>query len=537
MKKMILLISMCGRLAFSAVTATSVWEVWTTGASGNGGCFDPSVGSPGTDRSQQSGSQKTYSDLVINGADSTKATSAGVPLVAADVGNCYNITGGTGFTVKRVVLVSVSGSTGTFNESLGTAASTGGQATMGGALDNLTRPVVVAGNTVYVKATATYTIAATQTFSTAGTVGNPITYIGYTSTRTDGGRVTVQRSSGNISLFSVTAAFRRFYNFIADGNSGGTNVKGFVVTAGGVIVVNSKAMNFTGAGFEAGSGSGGAIFQNCYATGGTSAATAAFQTTASSSAGSITFSSCTAAGNASIGFLAQAASATGRILFLRCIAANNTGSSSYDGFKTVPANSLILLQNSVAYNNGGSGLLINGAGVTDASAVMNSAFIGNGAYGINSDVTNYAASGKYQLLMNYNAFYNNALGARNNVQTGDNDITLTGDPFINGSSMEFSLNNTANQGAALRASGGPGVLQSGGTSYLDIGALQHLDTGGSSIQKRYPFVAKAGPRANPDLRPILHPQFAAGIFWPVPLGQTIGTLVLAGAAIALRISR
>ena len=178
--------------------------------------------------------------------------------------------------------------------------------------------------------------------------------------------------------------------------------------------------------------------------------------------------------------------------------------------------------------------MISGTASTDAGMVMNSVFAGNGTYGINSDTTNYTASGRNQLLMDYNAFYNNTSGARNNVPSGEHDVTLTGDPFTNGGSLNFSLNNTANQGAALRGTGFPGGLQAGGTGYLDIGMLQHQDLGGSGGQKGYTFVAQKRPPANPELWALLHPSLQTEIFWPFPRWQTLGTLALAAAAIALR---
>lgn len=472
------------------VTTNTVHEVWTTGAAGNGGGFDASVASPGTDYSQQAASQKTYTDLVVDPTTNTDATSALIPFVASDVGNVYNITGGTGFTVQRVVLMSVTGVIGRFNASLGTLSSVGGLATMGGAYGGavtgaLSQPAAVAGNTIYVKATATYSVTAANTFSLDGTVGNPITSIGYTTTRTDGGMVTVARTSGNITMLSITGDYRRFYNFIVDGISTGT-VTGFSLNGAYNLVSNCKAMNFTTAGFAAATtASLTSTFVNCYAAGGVAGALGGFVSAPTASALSASYFGCVAAGNACTGFLNQSNATANRQTYMRCISANNTG-GTYHGFHT---NNLghVSLFNCVAYGNGGAGLLIDTtavAGAGDAPIVLNSVFVNNTGYGISSNGVNLAASGKYQVLMNYNAFYNNTAGARLNVPTGDNSVTLTGDPFTNGGALDFSLNTTAGAGAALRATGFPGVLQAGGTGYLDIGALQHQDPaggGGSAI--------------------------------------------------------
>jgi hypothetical protein len=60
------------------------------------------------------------------------------------------------------------------------------------------------------------------------------------------------------------------------------------------------------------------------------------------------------------------------------------------------------------------------------------------------------------------------------------DITLTVSPFNNPSGGDFTLNNTAGGGAALKAAGFPGLTPAG-TGYLDIGALQSAAAAGASI--------------------------------------------------------
>lgn len=80
-----------------------------------------------------SGAKALYTDLVIDGSDNTKVTSAGNPFSASNVGDVLQITGGTGFTVQDVVIYTVDGSHHAFcTASLGTLGSTGGQATVGG---------------------------------------------------------------------------------------------------------------------------------------------------------------------------------------------------------------------------------------------------------------------------------------------------------------------------------------------------------------------------------------------------------------------
>ena len=50
-----------------------------------------------------------------------------------------------------------------------------------------------------------------------------------------------------------------------------------------------------------------------------------------------------------------------------------------------------------------------------------------------------------------NADGNNTSGETSGIASGDNDITLTADPFVDASSDDFNINDTAGGGALLRA--------------------------------------------------------------------------------------
>lgn len=67
-----------------------------------------------------------YTDLVIDGADNTKITSAARAFVAGDVGKKISITGGTGFTVDVYTIESVAGGAAFLDAAVGTVGSTGG---------------------------------------------------------------------------------------------------------------------------------------------------------------------------------------------------------------------------------------------------------------------------------------------------------------------------------------------------------------------------------------------------------------------------
>lgn len=70
-------------------------------------------------------------DLVIDGTDTTKVTSAAHTFTAADVGWYLNVTAGTGFTRKAFKIASVTSGAALLDASAGTAGSTAGTYTIG----------------------------------------------------------------------------------------------------------------------------------------------------------------------------------------------------------------------------------------------------------------------------------------------------------------------------------------------------------------------------------------------------------------------
>jgi hypothetical protein len=59
-------------------------------------------------------------------------------------------------------------------------------------------------------------------------------------------------------------------------------------------------------------------------------------------------------------------------------------------------------------------------------------------------------------------------------------INTTGSFFTNAAGGDFTLNNTANQGALVRGHGTPGAIPGvSQVGYADMGVFQHLDSGTS----------------------------------------------------------
>jgi hypothetical protein len=444
-----------------ALSANTVWEVRSSGADTNGGGFV--TGASGTDWSQQDAAQYSVTDAVTNGT--TTITSATANFGTDVVGNILYIQGGTApITAGWYQITARTNSTTiTVDRSTGLTAGTGATLKIGGALLTLSKAFAVwtTSNTVYVK-NGSYSIATGLNAGSVNILPNsiPNRVIGYDATRDDyptGSARPTFTASAAIDMLS-TDANMEVSGIILDANS--TANRCFYVVNGnperGPRFVNCKALNFKVSGFQ--NTAGGGVHIACEATGGNSGATGAFYNTAYHFA-------CYAHDNICHGFRNPQ-------VCIGCIADTNTGAST-DGFNFDDnALSGCLVLNCVAYNNGRSGL--RNHGTYQAVSIFGSIFSQNTAYGISAGLAFRA-----HLTINYNAFYSNTSGPRNNYTAGPNDVTLTGDPFTNAAAGDFSLNNTAGAGAACRAAGFPGVFPGGlTTGYLDIGAVQHQDAGG-----------------------------------------------------------
>lgn len=145
-----------------AINPGMIWRVRPSGNNSNGGGFDPTVTSPGTDRSQQDAAFETFNGtttVLANASASTTVVVTGYSTTANDVGNVVHVTGGTNFLPGWYTIVSVvSGVTGvgtwTFDRACTSAAGAAGAGSMGGGwADFWTNTIgapLVAGNTVYI---------------------------------------------------------------------------------------------------------------------------------------------------------------------------------------------------------------------------------------------------------------------------------------------------------------------------------------------------------------------------------------------------
>lgn len=450
-----------------SLSSATVWEDRAgAGNDNNGGGW--TAGGSGTDYSQANSPILSVIDGVVNGT--TTVTSATGGFTAAMVDNLMNIVGVgffriTAFTNTNTVTVDRSPGTGT-NQHIN----------VGGALATLgtLAGTIVGSNLAY--ATGSFTASTTTTFSPSGTTAAPTRLLGYGSTRGDGthARLTLQTNTGLTGL-SMQGSYFDVRYFDVDCGSLGTSTA-FTQNGNGCSVTYCKAANFTSVGFQIGGGNN-LRWAFSEATGGTSAATAAFNTNPRVEY----ILGCNAHDNACPGFVASSLAT-----FQSCLSVNNSGASS-DGFRVGDDCRVI---NCTAHNNGRHGIFHNGTSVY-GQAWLNNILTSNGGYGISgSSGTAIPADA----MWDGNAYWNNTSGARTLMddQTGINgvnpytnvrDVTLTASPYVGpttGSTANFGLNNTAGAGAACRAKGTPGTWpgNTGTTSYSDMGAVQHQDTPG-----------------------------------------------------------
>lgn len=465
--KSILFLFLCLPLS-AAVTASTQWQVWTSGNDLNGGCFDSTVTAPGTNYARQTAAQATFNGTSVTATGTTATlTITGYTVLATDNGNCLQIASGTNYTAGTYVITSVDtgANTWTLNANPTTGSASALTAKMGGAVAAITKPVVVAGNRVWVKATGTYSRTTTGTLNTTGTTGAWIVYEGYTTTEGDGGKATIQITGSSLTVISSSGSFRAFRNFVLDCNSQ-TSSTGLTLSGGSTYTDNVKVTGCTANGGINISGSR-AFVKNSWVTGVTGTAGVNITGDAAELVG------VRSSGNSVPGFLVNRASGTGMSKITRCIADGQT--SGAPGFK-VSNTMTASFTGVIAYNNAGDGILYDQAttaSAADGGQISGSIFVSNGGYGINANATNLPF-----FNADYNAFYNNTSGDRNNLPTGSNDVALTAVPFVDAAAANFAPNAVAGGGVDLKGAGWPGVLQSGGQGYLDIGAIQSAGTRG-----------------------------------------------------------
>lgn len=431
-----------------ALAAGTIWEIESGGSDTNGGSVNPTT--VVTDYSQQLTAQVAVTNAVAAG--STTITSASGLFTAAMVGNGVYLQGGTGsLAAGWYQVVSFTNSTTIVVDRV-VAAGTGITLNLGGALASLggvfvTGAGLSGGHIVYVKS-GTYSVTSATINIAGGTCSGSISpaFIGYSTNRTLTNTDTKPLIQFGVSGISMFVTRGLVYNIAFDGNAKTTaRVSG----ANDTTFYNRctfTAMNTAGGGGEyyfcsATANSGAVYGGNCYYC-------ESFANTATPNANTAS-------------------------LFVGCLSYNNTGATT-DGFNMSGTNAVAI--GCIAYGNGRAGF--NFVSTSRVCSTINCHAENNATYGYD-----FSAVGVAMIITNCSAYNNTTArypAAQAAAQQINGFVTITaGSVFVAAGSANFALNNTASQGASLRAAGFPALSVIGSTAaYHDIGAAQHQDTGG-----------------------------------------------------------
>jgi hypothetical protein len=418
-----------------------VLEVRTDGSDTNGGGYS----SGGTDYSQQAAAQLSVADAVCAG--NTTVTSATGGFTSAMIGNLMYLSSGPGwyeitaYTDTNTVTIDQNGPN-----------ASGMTANVGGALLTIGQVASLASANfsfdTWVRG-GTYQLSSGITFANSANVYG--TFLkGYSTSRGDGGKPLIQHNgvAGAFDLLVSSATYFNVINFEFDGQDIATI--GLHMAATRSNCHNIKASRCATYGVQTNTGGGSRIEVTDMKAGATSGV---------ESVGPIAYS--IAHSNPCRGF-----STVSNGSFQWCTAAHNTG-KGFDGG--------IYFDHAVAHSNSSDGIYL--ADSSDVAVVVNSILTSNGGYGINGGNKVVAA------WMDYNAYYNNTSGARNGVPAGSNDVTLTGDPFVNSAAgvLNFALDSTAGEGADCRNVAFQTDPTGATVGYADIGVARHQDPSGGGL--------------------------------------------------------
>jgi hypothetical protein len=435
-----------------AISATVQWEVRPTGSDLNSGGFWPSGA---TDYSQSDTPVLSLTDVVTNGT--TTVTSATGGFTSAMVGNTINIAG----TIRQI---STYTNTNTIVVDATVTTGSGQSARVGGALATPGKAAgfATAGNTIWLKS-GTYLITSTTANISNGRVDVSVAangstqlnrFIGYGTTRGDGGTKPVIKASGiaSVSLVTLSSSFSLIENVEVDGDSL-SDIRGINLLSSAVQAYRCVARNCANSGIYGTNSNSEAV--QCEVTGCTTQV--AFRISRAFA--------CYVHHNTVSGLsILDAGSAS------YCITNANTGASS-DGVIFEGRGSAI---NCSSRNNGRDGIRL-----ASHAVALNSLAYGNTGNGFGAASANAMA-----LLLNCAGGSNTAGNVSSNLTRATiGSITLSANPFTtatidaltSANTLEqafaaFGINNTAGAGALLRAAGYP--------VSLDLGAVQHADSGG-----------------------------------------------------------
>lgn len=444
-----------------ALAQTVAWEVRTTGNDANSGGFN--TASAGIDYSQQNTPHVTFNGSTITATGSgTALTLTGYIVSSGDIGNVVKITGGVNFNPGnyQINAVTVATNKWTLDRTPVTGAGSAMTGTMGGGLLTISNAFVqYAPNDaiIYVQnGTYNITTGLTATSETGGKDQNRLFgYITNHSTAATGNNRPVIATASNAinALSAIGSGGWIFSNLILTNTANGLS---------GINLVsnnNTSIFNCKVSGFATGIiGSTSHSIVNTEVTG---------NTVAGITATNIVIIGCWVHDMTCVGISVI----TNDITIGNCLISNCSGATS-DGILDTASG--ITMFGTTIYKSGRDGIRLSG-NVSLAPAVMyNNIFANNTGFGIDVVV---AQDSPIANNVNYNGFYSNTAGDRNNLSVSPNDVPLTQSPFTAPGSNDFSLNTVLNGGAQLRNTGFPGTISGlpTPTGFNDIGVYRHRD--------------------------------------------------------------
>lgn len=277
---------------------------------------------------------------------------------------------------------------------------------------------VAAGDIVYVKASASYTADDPDTattnweITTAGTAVTPIVWIGYTTTITDGGVVTVDAQDTNTSALLISGTlynvFKNFHFTQADGDG----VSG--TAADRVTFKNCRSSNNANSGFTL---NNYGLFEGCVADTNTAYG---FDLDVEN-----ILVCCIAHTNTSMGFHID------NRIYVQCLSYNNSATSSSIQMANTTAG--LFFGCSVDGENGASSIGIRNATANGCSIAV----VNNILFDCDVGVYNNSNCGELTIARN-NLFYSNNTN-RTNFLVGEGDVTGSSDPFTASATRDYTL--------------------------------------------------------------------------------------------------
>lgn len=445
-----------------------------------------SVGTPtggvwSVDYSQSNTARTAYTDLVIDGTTNTIITSAANPFGKNHVGNVINVTSGTGFTVQRVEIISVTGTQATGEKSFGTLSSTGGNGNLGGAVGSssawtaITIPSLSAGNHIFIKS-GTYTVTATQSTNSLsrGDVTNGfITVEGFNSYPSDysSTRPLLTSSTNSVNLVGlVDSRYWRWRNF---------NMSHTATTRGAAFSFSSPVTPIYLSDISCNGNSGFASLPNnnniLFSMSRVEIQNCTGNALSYGNTSSFSIHGCYIHNNSGAAILSGANGNHGLEISNSLICENAGGGILMTNDTNAGTN--IDMYNCTIANNGNDGLFLPSNLNNFGLRIVGNIFYGNSGYGI--EVLDAETKFTTSIFAN-NAFGNNTSGGFIGLidRTGSSNISLLANPFVNDSIGDYTLNNTAGGGLDCKNNPVPNIFGSSSTLPKALGAARNQDSGG-----------------------------------------------------------